>query len=125
MPYTFYAGKNAWVIIGGTRYPMKEWSIAIENTRIDVTNFESEGSFREFLAGFTSGTVTCKGPFAPAMGGPTPGATVSFELGIGGSFKFSIDNCALTNVKYSTGVDGAAEIELTAMTSGQFNVTLT
>ena len=124
MAHTFFAGKNAWVVIGSVRYPMKEWTIAIENTRIDVTNFDSPNGFREFLTGFTSAVVTAKGPFDPTMGGVAPGGTVSFVLGIGGAFRFQIDNCCVTNVKYATNVDGAAEIDLTANTSGQFNVTL-
>jgi hypothetical protein len=123
MPFMFYAGKDAWVIVGGVRYPMREWQLSLENTRIDVTNFESAGDFREFLAGFTSGQVTAKGPFAPAVGALTPGSIVSFILGVGGAFQFTINNVALIAVKYSQNVEGAAEVEITGMTSGQFNVT--
>lgn len=119
----FYAGKDAWFIVGGVRYPMKEWSLTIENSRIDVTNFESVGDFREFLSGFKDGTVTAKGPFKTELARLTPGGSAAFTLGVGGAVSFTIDNCVIVNLKYGTNVEGAAEVEVTAKTNGSFVVT--
>lgn len=119
----FYAGKNARFLIGTTAYKMKAWSLSVEYSRIDVTNFESPSEWREFLNGFASGTVSANGPFDPTVAPPTAGTVVAFTCQVGPDYVFT-GNAWVTSTKFSTDIDNAAQIEIQLAVTGPVTLDL-
>lgn len=119
----FYAGKGARFLIGAVAYRMKAWSLSVEYSRIDVTNFESPSDWREFLNGFASGTVTANGPFDPTLPVPGSGTVVTFTCQVGTDYVFT-GTAWVVSIKYSTDIENSAQMELSLAITGAVELDL-
>lgn len=92
--HSFFSGLGGSFIAAGIVFPMSEWTLDIEISEIDVTNFKSAGGWREFLNGFKSGRITAKGPFDPTgfdgVGMLPLGAPITLTCGIGGAYSLTV-----------------------------------
>lgn len=118
----FYSGKNGSFTIGAEVQKFSDWTIELDSTLVDVTNFSS-GGFREKLTGFIGGKITAKGPYDPTMTEPIIGTEGTFILGVGSTYSFTFTG-VITKIRYSQDVNDAARIELEAETTGSFDYDL-
>lgn len=118
-----FAGKSAAFSIDGVTLKAKEWNLSIEYGRIDVTNFESDNDWREYLNGFASGTIRAKGPHDPSLAIPSTSSQAAFTCTIGGPYQLT-GNCWVTKLNFSTDIDGAAMFELEAAVTGNVDIDL-
>lgn len=127
--HSFFSGLGGSFIAAGIVFPMSEWTLDIEISEIDVTNFKSAGGWREFLNGFKSGRITAKGPFDPTgfdgVGMLPLGAPITLTCGIGGAYSFDCE-AIITKSNFSLSIEGATMYSIEARVTGdiQANVTV-
>ena len=91
----FYSGKQGFLTVNGTSYPMEEWSLDIEIEEVEVTNFQS-GGFKSLINGIAGGTFSSTGPYKGIQPFGFTAANIvtqnggSTSNGITGTFTFGI-----------------------------------
>lgn len=91
----FYSGKQGFLTVNGTSYPMEEWSLDIEIEEVEVTNFQS-GGFKSLINGIAGGTFSATGPYNGTQPFGFTAANIvtqnggSTSNGITGTFTFGI-----------------------------------
>jgi hypothetical protein len=119
----FYAGKGGNVAVGAVNWKLREWSLPMNCDIIDTTNFLS-GGFRENIAGLVGADMRLRGPYDAGSMAMTVGNTYSITLLVGGAVTFAV-TARIENVTPSVNVEGAAEIEVSAKTTGTFAAAIT
>lgn len=122
----FFAGKSASLLIDGAVKKFRNWSLVMEATRIDVTNFTSvtvTGAFREYLSGFFSGTFTADGPHDPTLSVPAQGDEVGFVAVIGLTYQYT-GSMVITKIGIKTNIEGAGELSIEGAVTGPVDLDL-
>lgn len=119
-----FTGRSGYVKKNGASIGYAKWSLDIERSEIDVTDFDSaddDGSnaWREFLAGFRNGRITLEGPL------DTDRAllideddVVTIELGVAVG-KYISCPCVILKGNFSNDVNDAARDKVEARVSGR------
>lgn len=124
MPGSYYAGKGASVSIGATSaWTAKEWQLEIDTDAVDTTNMTSQG-FRENISGLTKAQITVRGPYFAGGSPITSGTVYTFGLNVGGGIGFSVPG-RVTKLRPSTDVEGVAQLEVSAESTGVFTASVT
>lgn len=114
MPGNFFAGKNGSATINGTIRYCKKWVLEDDAGEHDTTNMDSEvagdgSSWREFIGGFVSGTLSMDCVLDPTLSRPVRGAQVTYTAVVGGGYGFS-GNAIFKGSSSAQDVEGVAMI---------------
>lgn len=128
MPATYWTGKYAKVSFASTNFPGKKFTVAIETTPVDVTNFNSPGAgtasaWREFRSGFSKGTVDVECVFDSSLPQISSFGDVFSFVGTLGTNETISCNCVLADYSYGQDVDGYATLKIKGMLTGMPTIT--
>ncbi len=119
------AGKGGTTTYAGTTFHVTSWEGEVNAEALETTD-SSSGSYREYIPGLVSGTVSADyNIVTTASGMPHDviprGNTAAVVLNIGGSGKTLSGSVLITQVRYRNPIDGVASGSFT----GNFTGTIT
>lgn len=110
------AGKDASFTISATAVPVFDLTLDVEAGEIDVTDVESTDDWREFLAGFKSGSLSFSQYLDDTVLPIVPGVTVPFVATFGA---YSMTgNCVILTRGIPIAIDDAVKIDVTGRITG-------
>lgn len=121
MPYTYFAGKFAFITLGGVTYPMDTWEFSEQIETVEVTNFTTVNSDsakplgvqKQLIPGVYGGSFSTSGPYI----GVAPIAGVRGVAVFGYATGLSVTRNVITvEVKLNTQVKDKATLSI----SGEF-----
>lgn len=117
------SGKSGSVQIGATLYAFGAWEAEFTGDLPDVTTFSSGGA-RENVDGIDEATITLRGPYAPGSMPLRKGTVYTFNLNVSATVGFSVP-ARVKSLRPSVDVKGAAQIQVTAESTGVFSPSIT
>lgn len=123
MPAKYWSGKNGAISLNSVSYAGKRWTLSIETTAVDVTNFNSAAGWREYISGFSKGSFEIECVLDSTLAQITQGAAIAF-LATMGTTATVAGNCVVSGYTYGTDVDGNATLKIKAYLTGAPTVTM-
>lgn len=125
MAATYWSGKFGKLTLSGVSYAAQKFTVAIETTPVDVTNFNSPFGWREFITGFSKGTVDADCVFDSSLPQVTQGAAISFVGTLGTNNNSIICQAVIVGYTYGQDVNGNATLKIKANLTGAPSIVFT
>lgn len=119
----FLAGKGGAVTVDTNAWSLQEWSLEIQTNLIDVTTFTA-GGYRVKLAGLTGARITARGPYDSGAMAMTSGNEYDFVLKVSNAVSFAV-TALVGQIVIGTNVEGAAQVTVSAESTGSFTAAIT
>ena len=119
-----FTGKNGSIVVAGNTHHVTSWEAEVTAEAVDVTD-SSSGSYREFIQGLVTGTLTADFVYnaaTPPHGfGILRGVTAVFTGTMGDAGDTISGSVLFTSVRYRTPIEGRVEFSI----NGQFTGSIT